>query len=354
VQNYEILTTMPDDLVLLTGATGFVGIRILAQALQAGYRVRCAVRTPDGIKKILAAPSIKGLSITDDTLSWVIVPVISEPGAYDEAVRGVTYIIHCATPVPDIGGKPSSATDDDSEYTKPAVRGVIGMLDSAAKHAESTIRRVVVTSSIVAIIPSGHFFSPGPEVIGGENRLPDPTPPYEPPYGPYVASKTAAVNATDAWVADHEPPFGVVNIMPTWVCGPDEHAKTARDTLKGANAIILNLLRGEKAAYPTNTAFAHVDDVAKAHLLSLTADIKHYRSFIIGELEDLDSAREIARARFPRAFSDGVLRDDGKQPCVRILTNGDKAREELGFTKTPFEKVVEDCVAQYLELKREE
>ncbi|KAJ5467714.1 hypothetical protein N7475_005466 [Penicillium sp. IBT 31633x] len=33
-------------LVLLTGATGFIGFQTLIDALKAGFRVRCAVRSP--------------------------------------------------------------------------------------------------------------------------------------------------------------------------------------------------------------------------------------------------------------------------------------------------------------------
>jgi uncharacterized protein YbjT (DUF2867 family) len=34
------------DLVLITGATGYIGGRLVPRLLQAGYRVRCLVRDP--------------------------------------------------------------------------------------------------------------------------------------------------------------------------------------------------------------------------------------------------------------------------------------------------------------------
>jgi uncharacterized protein YbjT (DUF2867 family) len=36
---------MSDDLVLITGATGHLGFKVLRTALEAGYRVRAAVRS---------------------------------------------------------------------------------------------------------------------------------------------------------------------------------------------------------------------------------------------------------------------------------------------------------------------
>lgn len=39
------ISTMADDLVLLTGATGHLGFKVLRSALEAGYTVRAAVRS---------------------------------------------------------------------------------------------------------------------------------------------------------------------------------------------------------------------------------------------------------------------------------------------------------------------
>ena len=38
------------DLILVTGATGYVGGRLVPRLLEAGYRVRCLVRDPERLK----------------------------------------------------------------------------------------------------------------------------------------------------------------------------------------------------------------------------------------------------------------------------------------------------------------
>lgn len=77
-------------------------------------------------------------------VSGIIVPDIQAPGAYDEAVKDVDGIIHTASPVP-------SKFDDPSEIIDPAVKGVTGILASAAKFGKN-VKRVVMTASALAVV----------------------------------------------------------------------------------------------------------------------------------------------------------------------------------------------------------
>lgn len=78
----------------------------------------------------------------------ILVPDITVPGAYDEAVKGVDYVIHAASPFAAPGLM--SSEEYESNYIQPAIAGTVGMLDSAAK--ASSIKRVVITASILSII----------------------------------------------------------------------------------------------------------------------------------------------------------------------------------------------------------
>jgi nucleoside-diphosphate-sugar epimerase len=73
-----------------------VGFRVLATALAAGYRVRATVRKQDQIDTIKATKSIKPHV---SNLEIVVVPDILKDGAFDAALKDVTYIIHVASPL---------------------------------------------------------------------------------------------------------------------------------------------------------------------------------------------------------------------------------------------------------------
>src|SRR6187399_662475 len=72
-------------LVFVTGATGYVGGRLLAPLKARGYRVRCLVRRPDQARKRLPADvEIVGGDLLD-------------PAWLDAALRGVDtafYLVH--------------------------------------------------------------------------------------------------------------------------------------------------------------------------------------------------------------------------------------------------------------------
>ena len=85
-----------DQLVLITGGSGHLGFRTLVFALHSGYRIRAAVRSPSKAALIREAKSIQAHL---DKLEFVVVPEILADGAYDEAVKGVDYILHVASPI---------------------------------------------------------------------------------------------------------------------------------------------------------------------------------------------------------------------------------------------------------------
>lgn len=79
-----------NPLVLVTGINGFIGAHIVDQFLQVGYNVRGTVRAvskADNIKRVLSAKHGEG------RIEVIAVPNIATPGAFDEAVKGMTSII---------------------------------------------------------------------------------------------------------------------------------------------------------------------------------------------------------------------------------------------------------------------
>ncbi len=115
----------------------------MVRLLESGYQVRVAVRTVTGFEKIKALPSTTPY---ESQIEHVVVPDITVPGAYDAAVRGVKYILHVASP---FASPELFRADHDDAYIGPAVKGTLGMLDSAK--GTDGIERIVIASSVLAI-----------------------------------------------------------------------------------------------------------------------------------------------------------------------------------------------------------
>src|ERR1700760_4284201 len=75
-------------------------------------------------------------------------------GAYDKVVQGATYVIHVASP---ITSSYKEGDDFEKHFIEPAVKGTLNVLTASQK--TSSVKRVVITSSVVAIIPWKDFTS---------------------------------------------------------------------------------------------------------------------------------------------------------------------------------------------------
>jgi uncharacterized protein YbjT (DUF2867 family) len=87
---------MSTPIVLITGASGHLGFRVLVLALEAGYHVVSTIRKEDQAKKIAEKPSVRPHG---DRLTFAVVKDIAAPKAFDKAMEGVTHVIHVASPI---------------------------------------------------------------------------------------------------------------------------------------------------------------------------------------------------------------------------------------------------------------
>ncbi len=131
--------------VLVTGGSGFVAAHVVESLLKRGHSVVTTVRSKEKGDKILEAhPSAK------ESLSYVLVPDMSEPGAFDDAVvssPALEAVIHTASPY-HFQAKTEEAIKD---LITTAVNGTTGIL-KAIKASAPSVKRVVVTSSFAAIV----------------------------------------------------------------------------------------------------------------------------------------------------------------------------------------------------------
>jgi nucleoside-diphosphate-sugar epimerase len=350
--------SVPDhtsELVLITGATGHLGFKTLLDALEAGYQVRAAVRSDSKAKLITSNAAFKAANIPEGQLTFVIVPDLAVPGAYDEAVKDVKYVIHIASPIP-TGSKLTQAQFKE-HFIKPAVQGTVGMLESAAK--SPSVRRVVITSSVVAIVPFEKMISGSEDnIYTAEDRVPFSDGPYTDEFQAYSASKTAALNEAEAWMAKTKPHFDLVHIHPSYVEGRDELVHTKEEAMAGTNAIILRAVTGVKAPFPLAGATVHNDDVARLHVDALLVDKIPARSYIAnsntpeGTLNGTqwETVNEIVSRNFPEAIKEGLFSNDGLLSSVHLKFSSEKTEKTFGWKLQGFEAQVKSVVGMYIDV----
>lgn len=344
-------------LILLTGATGFLGFKVLTTALKAGYNVRIAVRSLSKANNVINSSPIKALKPSKESLSFTVVENMAALGAFDEAVKEATYVIHCATPIPLLNGEPTTPDNFDEYFVQSSRKSVIGLLESIQK--VGTVRRIIITSSNVANIP-GHYFK-GQEdekIFDAESRIPLSPGPYANQFEAYWASKTVALNDSEAWMAQNKPSFDLISIIPGWIFGNDEQATTAEYFESATtNAILMGFLRGTVAPFPINGNSVHVDDVAQLHVAGLDPKIPGNQAYIATS-NGIDGVVykdgiDIIKKHFPEDIAQGRLKTTGKLSTIAIRIDARKTEETFGIKFIGFEGQIKSVVDQYLEITKE-
>ncbi|KAK0610152.1 hypothetical protein B0T17DRAFT_512452 [Bombardia bombarda] len=337
----------PKDLVLITGATGHVGSCTLLHVLRAGYHVRAAVRSEAKAGAVLARPEIQSLKL-GSRLTFIIVPDITLPGAYDDAVEDVTHIIHIASPLATADSVPLN--QHEAYFIQPAVRGTINLLEAA--NLGGTVRRVVITSSFSALIPLAQLNGTTPcrRAISPNDRIPFTHGPYDSEFAAYAASKVAALQEAEAWLERERPAFDVVHLHPGFVLGRNDGATTAAEALHGTNGLVLALLLGTKAG-PYPGAFVYAEDVARAHLMSLDPTVLGNQSYILSRPAKWNDAKEIVKREFADAVKTKLLVLGGSIETTDIPLDTTLSEETFGIKFASYRVQVKSIVNHYLELR---
>jgi len=127
--------------VLVTGATGFLASHVTTQFLDRGFKVRGTVRDLSQSSWLLEG-SLKPYA-ESGALELVAVPDLGAKGAYDEAVKGVSAILHIAYV--------TKIVPDPNEVITPSVNGIKAVINAAIR--EPSVREVVFTSSALSASP---------------------------------------------------------------------------------------------------------------------------------------------------------------------------------------------------------
>ena len=93
---------MSDELVLVTGGTGFIGVNCIVRLLADGTRVRATVRDLRRADDLRALVRLGG---ADPTGIEVIAADLLDDAGWPDAVRGATHVLHVASPFPTRQGR---------------------------------------------------------------------------------------------------------------------------------------------------------------------------------------------------------------------------------------------------------
>jgi nucleoside-diphosphate-sugar epimerase len=189
--------------VAVTGAAGFIGGHVVQRLLDCGYRVRACVRHVDDDARVGFLKAMNPYASGRLTLHAAD---LDEPGCFDDIFTGCDGIAHVS----------HVTTYDDPDYVRRTCDHIIASVESSG-----TVRRVVVTSSLAAIISEADITELVLRPIVDEDREPDDSNPKRTPERGqgYSMGKVIAQHAfADAAVASGR--WDAVTVCPADNVGP--------------------------------------------------------------------------------------------------------------------------------------
>lgn len=335
------------EMVLVTGASGFIGAHCIIRLLEAGYRVRGTIRDLSKSPRLLDV--IGRHTLHTDKLDFVQANLLEDEG-WDKAVNGCAYVLHVASPVP------ITLPRDENDIIKPAKEGTLRVLKAAV---QAGVKRVVLTSSIAAIC-YGHnekgktYTEEDWSDVEGKGVM------------AYPKSKTVAERAAWEYMKTNGGKTEMVAVNPSVVFGP-----ALEKDFGSSLEIIRKMMAGDLPGAP-KIAWPIVDvrDVAEMHLLAMTtAGISGERFICAGKtLSVIDIAR-VLREHFPeyrkkipgKTLPNFLVRISALfDPSVRsVLTelgrsqfvSNQKARDVLGWQNRGVEEAITDGAKSLIKYK---
>lgn len=271
---------MQSGLVLVTGASGFVGKWTVLELLRAGFSVRGTVRSDLKAEAVRAAVHKHLGADAVGRLSFVQTDLMHNAG-WLEAMDGVDAVAHVAAQI--VGIEPK----DPHEVVGPALEGTERVL----RHAIAAgVRRIVMTSSI-ATIAYGHGHATGKRTYTEEHFTNLEAMKYT---WAYCTGKTKAERR--AWEMAKTDDLELTTIHPGAIMGPalDEDTSISLG-LVGA------ILEGKVKARPSN-GFSLIDvrDVAAMHVAALRKpETAGHRYLAAGDYVPFPEVAEILREAYP-------------------------------------------------------
>jgi len=317
-------------MVLLTGASGFVGSAVARRLRAAGFPVRALVRTTSPVAHL----SDLGLDfVTGD---------LRDADSVRRAMAGIRYLFHVAADYRLWARNPD-------ELTQTNVAGTRLLMQEAMR---AGVERVVYTSSVATLAARTDGVSADETMPLTEDKA----------IGVYKRSKVAAERAVEALIAEGLPAM-IVN--PSTPIGPRDVKPTP------TGRIIVEAASGRMPAFvDTGLNMVHVDDVAEGHFAAFERGRIGERYVLGGQnatLADILATvagvvgRRPPRIRIPRQalmpfahVTEAVARVTGREPMLtrdglrmsknKMFFSSAKAEAELGYRARPYREGITDAI----------
>jgi dihydroflavonol-4-reductase len=321
-----------DGLILVTGASGFLGSAIASNARAAGYKVRVLIRTSS------PRTNIHG----DDE---VVLGDLCDRESLTSALRGVRHLVHAAADYRLWAPSPEDILRNNVEGTRT-------LMEEALR---AGVERIVYTSSVATI-----------GLREGEPADETRPLPAAKAVGAYKKSKVMAERLVDDMVRRAGLPAVIVN--PSTPIGPRDVKPTP------TGRIIVEAASGRMPGFvDTGLNLVHVDDAAAGHLAALHRGRIGERYILGGENVHLGTmladiahmvGRRPPRLRLPIAavypFALGAelwARWSGREPFAtrdglrmarqHMFYSDAKARRDLGYASRPYREGIADAIAWF-------
>lgn len=277
------------EIVLVTGASGFIGSHIVANLLSKGWCVRAALRAPDDPERV---DHLLALPVGDGGSLEVVKMDLLDADEVNAAVAGCSDVIHAAAAL--YVGK----SDPQKEVIDPSLIGTQNICD--AIDATNSVKRLVHTSSTAAIRPTKYEDG---TCFTSESWADDAT--IE--NNAYGLAKAGAERLVREWHAnkDENTRPRLVTIHPCVVFGPPLSKRHLGGSLSYVEALYKRTM---PKSLPVHINIVDVRDVAESHVRALTEGEPCGRYLVIGGDMWMKEVADILRTAYPeRKWPKGVL-----------------------------------------------
>ncbi|MEZ4223455.1 MAG: NAD-dependent epimerase/dehydratase family protein [Polyangiaceae bacterium] len=327
--------------ILVTGASGFVGSRLVHALVERGEHVKAFVRAGSSLRQLQGLPADRcRIAVGDITVEHTVY----------RALADCDRLYHVASSF--------KMWDPHPEHILgPAVEGTRATLTAARKRG---LEKIVVTSSVAAL---GTTSSSDSMDESHEFNLADPE--------TYILSKYEALRVTEEMVDEGLP---IVSVLPAGIFGPGDWKPTP-----SGQSILTYLKLGARMRPPVTEGglnIVDVDDVVQGHMLAMDKGRVGERYILGGEnvsfRQMFEALSEITGLAPPGSTMSGGsaqlmgrlmewgARLRGGEPSLthrlaRDFANGyawvtsEKAESELGYTHRPARETLTRSVRWFLE-----